>query len=529
MPRVLLSSVFKPFGIDNLYSRKDSFPEVYHNRLTRPQGIFSYRTHFNVFGLHVIANNISAPSVVLDYPTLDGFIAEVKKGYDYVGIGSVVPNFQKVKLMAEAVRKYAPKSKIVIGGYCAHIDDIRELVPLDYLCIGDGITFMRELLGDAPEYRYQNPYISTHGYSFLGVPLFGQKSPQIITGMGCPYGCEFCAPSYHFSRKYKRLYQHGEELFREMERLEKRFRSRAFGFHGDENFLLSLDRADELRECVVKSGKQYEIFHFGSADKAREFGPERMAEMGTNILWIGRESGLVSFPKTQGIDLKALVEDCHRHGIKIVISTMLLMDHHTPENIWEDIEEHISLKPDFSMFTFYIPLPGTPLYERFKEEDRILQGFAYEDWNGVGTPYTRHPHFTPAQGRELRERILELEYHRLGPSAMRLIRTDLEGYLFMKDSENPNLRRRAQYLAKKMPRYRALLWAMERLAPTPEMRDMIQEVRAQVERAFGPLTSFEKTQALGLYAFGTKEKLKYKWLGDVIQPPTIVTVYPGRS
>ena len=61
------------------------------------------------------------------------------------------------------------------------------------------------------------------------------------------------------------------------------------------------------------------------------------------------------------------------------------------------------------------------------------------------------------------------------------------------------------------------------------MRDMIQEVRAQVERAFGPLTSFEKTQALGLYAFGTKEKLKYKWLGDVIQPPTIVTVYPGRS
>ena len=105
MPRLLFTTAFKPYGIDDLYSRRDSFPEVFHNRVTREQGIFSYRGHFSAFGLHVIANNVSAESVVLEYPTFDRFKKELEKGYDYVGVGSVVANFQKVRAMAEAVRE----------------------------------------------------------------------------------------------------------------------------------------------------------------------------------------------------------------------------------------------------------------------------------------------------------------------------------------------------------------------------------------------------------------------------------------
>jgi len=94
IPKVLFSSVFKPFAeADNLYSRVDSKIEIFHNQLTKYQGVFSPRVHYSTLGLHAIANNLEVPSVVLDYPTLPRFIQEVKKGYDYVGIGSIAPNF----------------------------------------------------------------------------------------------------------------------------------------------------------------------------------------------------------------------------------------------------------------------------------------------------------------------------------------------------------------------------------------------------------------------------------------------------
>ena len=120
MARVLLSSVFKPFGVDGLYSRRDSKIELYHNQLTKYQGVFSLRSNMLSYGLHVIANNIEAEATVLEFPTLERFKKEVKKEYDYVGIGSIAPNFEKVKRMAQEVREISPGSKIVIGGFCDH-------------------------------------------------------------------------------------------------------------------------------------------------------------------------------------------------------------------------------------------------------------------------------------------------------------------------------------------------------------------------------------------------------------------------
>jgi len=529
MPRILLTTAFKPFGKDGVYTRKDSFPEVFHNRITRPQGIFSYRVHLSTLGLHAIANNVSADCTVIDYPSYRRFVKEVRKGYDYVGIGSVMANLNKVRIMAETVRRESPKSKIVIGGYVAQIENVDRMMPLDHLCPGEGISFMRELLGDPPEYEFKNPDVYTRAHSFLGVPLMGRKNPQVVIGLGCPYGCEFCCPSHHFGRKYYRFFTSGEQIFRELKRLEKKFGNRTFGFHGDDNFLMDMQRADELRQCIKRSGDIYEIYYFASPDKAKEFGAERMAEMGTNILWLGRESGLIRQRKTDGVDMKALVEECHNHGIKVAVSSMLFMDHHDKKNIWEDVEGHIALDCDLSLFSIYSAAPGTPLYDRMVEEDRINRSLYFEDLHGFWRPPTFHPHFSPAEAQDVRERIVDLEYHRLGPGPMRFIKTDLAGYRYMKDSENPALRKKAQHLGEKMPVYRALLWAMARLAPTAEMRDMIEDVLAEVEKDFGPATSFEKVEGMGLWCFGTKEKIKQALFGDVIQPPTILTNYPGGT
>jgi len=67
------------------------------------------------WGIDFIAQNLKTPTTTLHYPTMEQFIKEIKKGYDYVGISFVVPTFHKMKPMAEAVRKYAPSSKIILA------------------------------------------------------------------------------------------------------------------------------------------------------------------------------------------------------------------------------------------------------------------------------------------------------------------------------------------------------------------------------------------------------------------------------
>jgi len=200
MPRkVLLSSVFKPFAKDSIYGRADSKIELYHNQITKYQGIFSIRSHMNSFGLHAIANNIGAPATVLDFPTLERFRDELKKGYDIIGIGSIIPNFQKVKRMVEEARKISPRSTIVVGGFCATLPDIEKILDVDYVCVGEGISFMRGLLGEDPEFEFKNPRVFHEDREFLGVPIRGVRYPHIVVGLGCSYGCELWGWAVHMA------------------------------------------------------------------------------------------------------------------------------------------------------------------------------------------------------------------------------------------------------------------------------------------------------------------------------------------
>src|ERR1035437_4998089 len=75
--RVLLSSVFGPYGQDDQYgSRKINPMELYQNQVTRLQGGFSLRMFHRSFGLMMIQANIDAPCTLLDFPTLERFTEE---------------------------------------------------------------------------------------------------------------------------------------------------------------------------------------------------------------------------------------------------------------------------------------------------------------------------------------------------------------------------------------------------------------------------------------------------------------------
>jgi len=157
--KVLLSSVFGPYGVDDAYGRKENIMELFHNQVTREQGLFSLRFNHPSFGLYFIAENIHAPATVLDFPTEKRFIKEIRKGYDYVGISFILPNFAKARRMAELVREHAPSSRIVLGGHGTSIPGIENRIEHDHICRGEGVRWFRRLLGEDPDRPFEHPIL----------------------------------------------------------------------------------------------------------------------------------------------------------------------------------------------------------------------------------------------------------------------------------------------------------------------------------------------------------------------------------
>jgi len=219
--KVLLTTVCRPMGPQCGDATSVGY-ELLYRQVTRAQGIFSPRTVNIQFSIEYIAENLDTPTVVLQYPSKREFIRELKKGYDYVGISFLMAIFHKVKDMVALIRRHAPNSKIILGGYGTVLTD-EELEPYaDYICREEGVAYMRRLLNE-PEIPmpYKHPLI----VSWLKV--FGWEvsgTGKIFAGLGCPNGCDFCCTSHFFKRKHIKLLPDGRDIYAVIERYLARTR-----------------------------------------------------------------------------------------------------------------------------------------------------------------------------------------------------------------------------------------------------------------------------------------------------------------
>ena len=145
-PKLLLTSVMRPIG--PAYGDAESVGyELLHAQVTRAQGMFSPRAVHRQFSLDYMAENLENPTVVLHYPSRRELIKELKKGYEYVGISFIMVTYHRMKELSALVREHSPQSKIVLGGFGTVLPD-EALTPYgDHICRGEGVAFMRDLLG----------------------------------------------------------------------------------------------------------------------------------------------------------------------------------------------------------------------------------------------------------------------------------------------------------------------------------------------------------------------------------------------
>ena len=522
--KLLLTSVFKPFGVDDKYGRKENIMELYHNQITREQGIFSLRYNHRSFGLYLMAENIEYPTVVLDFPTMNRFIKEIKKGYDYVGISFITPNFAKTKKMTELIRKHSPKTKIILGGHGTQIPDIETLIDCDYVARGEGVRWLRNFFNENVDAPIKHPLIpSAENRRFMGIPLLS-KAGILMPGVGCPNRCRFCCTTHNFKFEHIPFYKTGKELFDICVKMEKKFGCDDF-FVMDENFLKNKKRAMELLDLMKENNKLYHFGIFSSAEAIMDFGIENVFELGVGFLWLGVESHLENYQKNKGIDMPGLFRDLRNHGVSILASSILFEEHHTKENIWKEVDYMKALRPDFAQFMQLGPLPQTALYKEYKEKGKLCADVPYEEWHGQHRLWFKHPNFTPKQSQHFLEEAFRRDFHELGPSIMRMCDTYITGYQYTHKYQDPWKKKRSEKLKEICRDFYPAIDIMKPYLPNQKTGKLALNVEGKYRKIFGEKTAVQHALAKLGQGIAFKESLKLKLFGDVRQPSTYLTSY----
>jgi radical SAM superfamily enzyme YgiQ (UPF0313 family) len=530
--RVLLTSVFGPYAQDDEFgSRKINPMELYHNQVTRGQGPFSLRMFHRSWGILMIQENLSAPTTVLDFPTRESFEAELRAHeYDVVGISSIIVNVGKVREMCRMVREISPRSIIVVGGHVAAIPGVETMVDADHVVRGDGIAWMRRFLGEDESAPIRHPEIvSGFGARTMGVTLPGTKggtAATIIPSVGCPMGCNFCTTSAFFGGKgrYLNFYDSGAELFGIMSHMEEKLGVQSF-FMMDENFLLHKRRALELLDRMKQANKPWALYVFSSANAIRQYTMRELVELGVSWVWMGLESPRSSYTKLEGTDTHKLTAELRRHGIKVLGSTIVGLEHHTPENIGEEIEYAVAHDTDFHQFMLYTPVPGTPLHAQMTAEGRMLPDVELADIHGQHQFNFAHAAISREDSKRFLDAAFRRDYERNGPSIYRICRTTLEGWRRYKDDADLRVRARFHWEARALrDGYAAALWAMEKHLgrENAAVAAKVRAVRQEIAHEFGFVSSLV-SHALGpVLLWSARREERRLAAGETYEPQTIV-------
>jgi hypothetical protein len=530
--RILLSSVFGPYAQDDEFGSRTINPmELYHNQVTRAQGSFSLRMFHRSWGIMLIQANISAPCTVLDFPTREAFARELTANhYDIIGISSIIVNLGKVKEMCRMAREASPDSIIVVGGHVAAIPDLESVMDADYIVRGEGIAWMRRYLGEDEHAPIRHPAI----VSGLRTRIMGMRLPQtkggtaatLIPSVGCPMGCNFCTTSAFFGGKGKfvNFYKNGDELFDVMCQLESKLKVQSF-FVMDENFLLYRQRAMRLLERMKEAGKSWELSVFASANAIRKYSMKELVELGVSWVWMGLESLKSNYGKLQGVDTRQLTRELRENGIRVLGSTIIGLEHHTPDNMAAEIQQAVDYQTDFHQFMLYTPVPGTQLHKQMSEQGRMLLDIDPADVHGQFKFNFRHAAISRDDSKMFLDSAFRRDFECNGPSLYRMCRTMLRGWQRYKDYPDPRVRERFARGAKKLSSaYNAALWVMERefRKINHSVSEQIRSLRMDVEKEFPVMARLTAAFFGPILLWSARREERRLASGRTYEPPTII-------
>jgi hypothetical protein len=167
---------------------------------------------------------------------------------------------------------------------------------------------------------------------------------------------------------------------------------------------------------------------------------------------MGLEGKDSQYTKLHGIDAFGLVRKLQSHGIKVLGSTIIGLENHTPENMDEVIDYAVRYHTDFHQFMLYTPIPGTPLHAELSSQGRMKDEseFHVGDIHGQFIFNYRHGHIHKDQEADFIFRAFQRDFEVNGPSIARMVRTMLAGWQRYKNHSDARIRRRIAWESREL-------------------------------------------------------------------------------
>jgi radical SAM superfamily enzyme YgiQ (UPF0313 family) len=319
-------------------------------------------------------------------PSADGGLIEqiLAEQPDLVAVSALTASIEEAYWFCERIREAGVP--VVIGGLHATVCAEEASRYCDAVVIGEGETVWQELLADAEAGRLRPIYQAGRGQTEPAWPLprfdlLGPNPPRFTlqTQRGCPLACDFCGASRLLGRFREKPI---EAIQRELDAICEITPNPLIELADDNTFAGHRDVAPFF-DAFEQSGARW----FTEADWRIGERPEvlaRLAEAGCVQVLVGIESLVFRYPglgqKQADLDrIMQAVEAIQEAGVAVNGCFIVGADGETRDSLDRLVNFLIECPLAEVQVTLQTPFPGTGLYQRLRDQGRLLakRGWPY--------------------------------------------------------------------------------------------------------------------------------------------------------
>ena len=310
---------------------------------------------------------------------------------DLVGITAFTASANRAYEIAATYR--ARGTPVVMGGIHASMRSEETLEFADAVVIGEAETAWPQVVADAEAGRlqkvYQGGWPDLAGLRLPRRDLFhpGYRFASVQTSRGCPMDCEFCSVTAFNGLRYRR--RPVEDVLRELESIpQKMF------FFVDDNIIGYGRRSQEQAKELFQGMVERKLHKLWFCQASLNFADDEellywAGRAGCRMVFIGLEAEEVDAlaEVNKRLNLKRGVDSyetafrrMRRAGIAVLGAFIFGMDADSPERLQWRAEYMVRSGVDVMQATILTPLPGTRLFRRLEQENRLLYKAFPQDW-----------------------------------------------------------------------------------------------------------------------------------------------------